>query len=150
MLLPIDASSGVIDLDRHKRWFQSCFPESESESAGSVKPQSLSIVTKPTVDDVLYDGKSHHYHRGNQQLRTLVLEWSGVYDAGDKVTKRTVVNSVIDKIEKSGGRFLKSEHRIGGVSWSPVPREELRRKIAQMFRNRRRRLDKVAHTEGSR
>lgn len=68
-----------------------------------------------------------------------MLKYFQVYDSGTNETKGMVVNGIIGEIEESGGRFLKHPTNEVQSIWVPVPVDDLRIKVAQMFRNRRRR-----------
>jgi hypothetical protein len=121
-----------MNLDRRKQ----LFPRDNSDT--SVRSRPSSLITQPSPDDVIYTGAGKSNNVGNQHLRKLVLKYSAAYDYGINETKRNAINAIIDEIERSGGRFLQYANEDESV-WVPVPKEEVRLKIAQMFRNRRRR-----------
>ena len=98
-------------------------------------------------NDVLYTGGKISNNPGNTRLRALVKRLSPVYDSATKDKKGLVVDGMIAEISNSGGRFLKESNidtddgRQQGHQWIELPFDEVRPKIAQMFRNHRRRVD---------
>ncbi|KAL3937906.1 MAG: hypothetical protein SGBAC_007071 [Bacillariaceae sp.] len=111
----------------------------ERSSPHLVSAKNPIVVTEPTANDVLYMGGNKSDNAGNEHLRNLVAEWSHTYDVAMNIGKRRVVDQIVDEIHRSGGRFLSQAHGAESV-WATVPRTEVRSKITQMFRNRRRKV----------
>ncbi|CAJ1948893.1 unnamed protein product [Cylindrotheca closterium] len=130
--MQLHSSGQMMNMDHRKQLFPQAMPVT------SIGSQSSSLITQPSANDVIYTGAGKSNNAGNQHLRTLVLKYSPAYDAGNNETKRNGINAIIDEIERNGGRFLQYANEEESV-WGPVPKEEVRLKIAQMFRNRRRR-----------
>jgi len=124
------------DMHRHLTWVDSCLRGNQANVRAN-SAQKTAVVTKPTANDVLYRGAYKSNHAGNVHLRNLVAEWSQTYDSGTIDTKRRVVNEIIGEIHRSGGRFLSQGNDAESI-WVTVPTDEVRSKITQMFRNRRR------------
>lgn len=157
-LLPLTPNTYSIERERHLQWYQSCFSTTTSETTNagivststSCKTTAAAVVTQPITDkDILYMGGKKTNTAGNVHLQNLVTEFFQTYDesgTSDEM-KRSIVNAMIDEIHRSGGRFLmnqnqassaNSEQDADSVVWATVPSNELRTKIMQMFRNRRR------------
>lgn len=127
-VLPLTLNTRSISFEKHLQWYQSCL---------TVKTNGAAVVIQPTDKDVLYMGGTTSYNHGNYHLRNLVAEWSQTYDSGTKAVKSRVVKEIVDTIHRSGGRFLSKANDAKSV-WVTVPAEEVRLKMTQMFRNRRR------------
>ncbi|KAL3937907.1 MAG: hypothetical protein SGBAC_007072 [Bacillariaceae sp.] len=124
---------------KHLHWYQACFTKTTAVADTQATTSKSVVVTQPTPHDVLYTGGNKSNNAGNDHLRNLVAEWSQTYDSETNEVKRRVVNELIEEIHRSGGRFLSQAH--GGDSvWATVPSDEVRSKITQMFRNRRRKV----------
>lgn len=120
-----------INMEHHMNWCRSY----------GVKPNSGTIqhpsTIEPTANDVLYVGGNRSKNSGNELLRNLVVKWCTTYDSGTNDTKRMVVNTIIDNIHETGGRFLIQSEEADPV-WLIVAKEEVRLRITQAFRNYRR------------
>jgi len=135
--LPLTATYEV-NMHRHLNWVESCLRRNKT-NFGAAPAQKTDFCTQPTATDVLYRGGSKSKNAGNGHLRSLVAEWSQIYDYGSNDTKRKVVNEMINEIHRSGGRFLSQVDGQESV-WAIVPVDEVRLKITQSFRNRRRKV----------
>ncbi|KAL3936391.1 MAG: hypothetical protein SGBAC_008282 [Bacillariaceae sp.] len=127
------------------------YPTSSSSSPSS-SPSSLPytkmITTQPNENDVLYTGGRTSNNMGNHQLRKLVTELSLAYDASTNEAKRSMIGDMMHRIQINGGRFLKY---VDGVqpAWIVTPEDEVRTKIAQMFRNHKRATSRKKIIDGT-
>ena len=89
----------------------------------------------PGPNDVLFSGGKITKHAGTLAFRQMIKDYSAVYDSGTDATKRQIAENLLERVHESGGRFLKQSKN--STSWEDVPPKELRKKIMQSFRNRR-------------
>jgi len=154
--LPLNDDEGL-NLDRHLQWVHCCAMEdtfgcsiSPTEGLLDSSPSARPII--PQQMDVLFTGGKSTSHEGNKSLHLLVQGYSVLYDSGTDETKRQVVSTIVDEIHRRGGRFLKNQGERSSevVCWKEVPSGEVRQKVMQTFRNRRRQLSrqKVSSTKG--
>ncbi|CAJ1932776.1 unnamed protein product [Cylindrotheca closterium] len=143
--LPLMHATNNIDMRYHLAWYHTHTMKSKSDirkpknDPHAAASKKSVLVTQPTVNDVLYMGGNKMNSAGNDHLRDLVAEWSETYDSGTNEAKRRVVNEIIDEIHRSEGRFLSQVNGAESV-WETVSIEDVRSKITQMFRNRRRKV----------
>mmetsp|Transcript_33280 Transcript_33280/g.80478 ORF Transcript_33280/g.80478 Transcript_33280/m.80478 type:complete len:477 (+) Transcript_33280:132-1562(+) len=146
--LPLMPDSNKVDMKYHLQWCQARLtkpmrsdelkPKYGPHLAAAKKPLK---VIQPTANDVLYMGGDRSNNTGNVHLRNLVAEWSETYDDSEtNEAKRRIVYEVIEEVHRSGGRFLNQEVVDGASVWVRVPRDALRLKITQAFRNHRRKV----------
>ncbi|CAJ1970021.1 unnamed protein product [Cylindrotheca closterium] len=90
---------------------------------------------QPSENDVLFGRKRNN--EGNKRVRQLVGELSTEYDKASKARKTQLADSVVQEIQKQGGRFLKQTDGDSS-KWEEVPDEFARNKISKHFRNNRR------------
>jgi hypothetical protein len=130
-----------VDMKYHLEWCEKHLMKPRNDALKPKHTPQLAeaknfiTITRPT--DVFYMGGNRSNNGGNDHVRSLVAEWSQTYDSGGTDTKRCLVNGIIDSIHKSGGRFLS---QVDGEesAWEAVPLDQVRSKIAHMFRNLRR------------
>ena len=137
--LPID-DQGRLDLTMHRQWIHSCAIEDNAPyGLPPVAERALQNTNFPNQNDVLFYGISKSTNNpGNKRLRAIVADLSQAYYAnGNDEVRRSLVATVIGKIHASGGRFL-LQRENSATSWEEVPAETLKKKVMQMFRNRRR------------
>ncbi|KAL3941351.1 MAG: hypothetical protein SGBAC_004269 [Bacillariaceae sp.] len=91
---------------------------------------------EPTENDVLFGRKRNN--EGNKRVRELVGELATEYDKASKARKTQIADSVVQEIQKKGGRFLKQAEGHDSSKWEEVPDEFARNKISKHFRNNRR------------
>lgn len=125
-----------ICLDRHLEWVKSRFAKEKSGRPSPAKqPKKLSVVNA-SVNDILVGNGKKSNNMGNQRLRSLVKDLSQAYDNGSKETRKALVDCVINSVEQSGGRFLKGQEAEGwGYVWKEMPKDHIRKNVAQAFRN---------------
>ncbi|CAJ1966001.1 unnamed protein product [Cylindrotheca closterium] len=133
--LPVPPNTNKICLQRHFRWLESRFkmehfdrPLSPAVAAAAVSNELVS----PTETDVLVVGGNKSNNIGNKVLRATVKSMSQAYQAGSKESRRDLVDCAIHSVHEPGGRFLKQH--TGGV-WKELPKEQIRKLVAQAFRN---------------
>ena len=105
-------------------WYQGCL-EKETEDNHQGKPT-------PNENDVLCLGKKAN-SRGNERLLHMASIHQDWYNSGDAKERKILVDLMIESIRKNGGRFLKPDE--SGLDLKELPVDEIREKIAQMFRN---------------
>ncbi|CAJ1948891.1 unnamed protein product [Cylindrotheca closterium] len=111
---------------------------------GANLPNSTSsMAIQPNANDVLYTGNKTSNNPGNHYLRNLVIELWQVYDSASNEKKRVVVDEMVEKINSTGGRFLRTTSDEEPY-WVESPIEEVRIKVAQMFRNQKRAIKRVS------
>ncbi|CAJ1932766.1 unnamed protein product [Cylindrotheca closterium] len=133
-ILPLTATYDI-DLKLHMEWFQSCLMDDMSSHFTAA--QSPILTTELNANDALFMCCKKSHTSGNDRLRKLVKETSGMYDAGNYETKKSIADKVINEIQEPGGRFL--QHVKGSVAvWEVLPPKEIRAKTTQLFRNYRR------------
>ncbi|CAJ1965483.1 unnamed protein product [Cylindrotheca closterium] len=138
--LPLDAN-GNINPDQQLRWVNSCMMEEQLSNAGQSLPKAFEPITMPNQNDVFFTGGQVTNHLGNQRFQALIFDCSQAYDSGTDEMKRQIIGDIIVRTHEVGGRFLKPQGKGANKIWEEVPTENLRKKIMQAFRNRRRRLD---------
>eukprot|EP00980_Cylindrotheca_fusiformis_P018208 scaffold5901_cov116-Cylindrotheca_fusiformis.AAC.1 len=107
---------------------------------------SSSVFVEPGPNDVLFGRKRSN--TGNKRVRQLVGAMSDDYDsAPTKVRKRQIANSVVEEVQRIGGRFLMQPD--GTDRWEEVPNEFARNKIIKHFQNQRRPSKASASESGS-
>ncbi|CAJ1932619.1 unnamed protein product [Cylindrotheca closterium] len=75
-------------------------------------------------------------HDGNQRLRDMVESMASEYDAATRGRKKQLVDSLIEEIKSSNGRFLR---RVEGRKWQEVSDDAvIVSKVSSHFRNYRR------------
>eukprot|EP00526_Cylindrotheca_closterium_P022700 CAMPEP_0113651806 /NCGR_PEP_ID=MMETSP0017_2-20120614/27632_1 /TAXON_ID=2856 /ORGANISM="Cylindrotheca closterium" /LENGTH=181 /DNA_ID=CAMNT_0000564537 /DNA_START=250 /DNA_END=795 /DNA_ORIENTATION=+ /assembly_acc=CAM_ASM_000147 len=67
----------------------------------------------------------------------MVREMTDKYTSATNANKRLVVENTISEIRQSGGRFLKQANQAQ-PTWNELSTEEVRSKVYQMFRNKKR------------
>jgi len=139
-LLPICSSTNKVTLDLHKHWVQSRLAMEAAGNSQKYVDPGPTIISQPSINDVLYIGGKKSNNAGNNRLRILVKELAQVYDNGNNEKKRAVVDTMIKEITKTGGRFLK-QVKESKVLWEVLSLDDSRSKITQAFRNHRRRPD---------
>ena len=100
----------------------------------------MSLVAQsdvPGPNDVLFACGNIRNHEGTVGFRDVVEKYSKEYDSGTHESKRELVDEIIERIHETGGRFLR-ETRDSASLWEDVPQTQVRKKIMQTFRNRRR------------
>ncbi|CAJ1932756.1 unnamed protein product [Cylindrotheca closterium] len=142
-LIPLDPMTFALRLERHLNWFHSLLTASPKNS--TISEQSDLLVRSETPDDVLFLGGTKSNNVGNLRLRSLVKVLTPSYSSAVNDKKRVIVDGMISDIHKSGGRFLKQVK--GPQPWSELTVEETRKKIAQAFRNHRRRPNATQQKE---
>lgn len=114
-------------------------------SESSARPQNVQVgndVTgfrKSTLrpHDVLFGrGSGSFYYEGNIRFRAIILKYKNSYN-GTKVRqeKADIADLIVDKIEKSGGRFL--EKKEGDDAWVQVYRRVALEKTKQALRQKK-------------
>eukprot|EP00526_Cylindrotheca_closterium_P020718 CAMPEP_0113638124 /NCGR_PEP_ID=MMETSP0017_2-20120614/19964_1 /TAXON_ID=2856 /ORGANISM="Cylindrotheca closterium" /LENGTH=206 /DNA_ID=CAMNT_0000549201 /DNA_START=21 /DNA_END=637 /DNA_ORIENTATION=- /assembly_acc=CAM_ASM_000147 len=117
--------------DHQLSWYHDCI---EKENA----PQLFRINDlAPNENDVLYLGRKVN-GAGNERLLSLATQHADWYLNGNSKERRTLIDLIIDEVRKKNGRFLKPDST--GTSLEELPVEEIRVKIAQLFRNLKKRL----------
>ena len=94
---------------------------------------STGDITEPNPNDVLSSGSTKSDNLGNDRLREYVRGYLEAYRTASGDGKRHIVDSIIDEIHNSGGRFL--QKKKGAQTWSEIPLSKVREKIGQRFRN---------------
>lgn len=157
--LPLKGLNSDMDLSYHHAWFQGKVLQEKKDQQGSVATplvrastpleMNMSHNTSSTLssgneNDVLCLGRIVN-GVGNQRLQSLALLYVTAYENVAASNRRLIINGIIDEIDRHGGRFLKpsdtqsettKEHNI---TWKELSPEERRNKVAQLFRNLRRR-----------
>ena len=133
--IPVN-DEGRLDMTRHMSWLQACATED------GVTAPSLQSIVAPNENDVIFTGGKISNHLGNQRFLSIIKDSIDIYDPGTDETKREVVEQIINQIHASGGRFLKKAHDNPATNWEPLSPDQLRKRVMQAFRNRRR-LDAV-------
>jgi len=86
-----------------------------------------------SANDVLFGRQAGN--DGNLRLKQLVERTAAKYDAATRGQKKLLVDSLMDEIKSSKGRFLK---QVEGGKWQQVSDEAAVAKISSHFRNYRR------------
>ncbi|CAJ1923671.1 unnamed protein product [Cylindrotheca closterium] len=135
--LPIELSTNQINLHRHLKWVESRFEMGKSDHGVS---SEIAIpnerIVYPTENDVLIIGGNKSNNTGNIRLRALVKDLSKSYEFGSVESRKALVNRAIHLVHDSGGRFLKQRE---SDMWRCLSKSEIRKIIAQAFRNSYRR-----------
>lgn len=135
--LPLDPN-GRMELERHLNWIEHCATDCKYRRAASPsKAVGSPTVSSPNPDDVLFTGGKIRDHAGTQRFQGLVRDHSQIYDCGTGDMKRRIADTLIHKIHGNGGRFLKQSGH-SNQDWEEVPLDQVRKKVMQTFRNRRR------------
>ncbi|CAJ1923690.1 unnamed protein product [Cylindrotheca closterium] len=135
--LPIELSTNQINLHRHLKWVESRFKMEKSDrGAPSEIATPNEPIISPTENDVLVIGGGKCNNTGNNRLRALVKDFSKSYEFGSVESRKALVNRAMHSVHDNEGRFLKQHE--GGV-WKDLSKSEIRKLIAQAFRNSYRR-----------
>jgi len=126
--LPIASSTNGAVLTNHLEWYQHCLKREQT-------CDSPDQMCQPGSSDVLFAGRRINGD-GNVRLRSMAMQNAQSYNAGNPKERRVIVDTMVESIKGSGGRFLKLD--IDGSSWIEVSMPEVREKIVQMYRNFRR------------
>ena len=114
----------------------------DSETAAS--PSLVSASTSgavPQPDDVLFGrGKGIQNHGGNVRFREIVDRYADSYEASSRTEKAKIAEKIVEIVKGSNGRFLKRRH---DDEWEEVDDRTARRKVAHLFRNRRKAGDEI-------
>ncbi|KAL3939991.1 MAG: hypothetical protein SGBAC_005390 [Bacillariaceae sp.] len=117
----------------YRRWRS--MPAKFGTSGGEAAMESdATVPVEPTSNDVLFGRKRNN--EGNKRVRQLVSELSIEYNVATKTRKRELTSSVVQAIQRSGGRFLRQVAETD--EWEEVPAEYARGKISKHFQNSRR------------
>ena len=85
-------------------------------------------------DILLGRGKTSFNHVGNRRFRVFInLNLRKYMDAGSRMEKTLVVNSVVEAIHEAGGRFLKQDPKTG--RWHQVNTKMAREKVGHALRD---------------
>jgi hypothetical protein len=150
---PFTGSNYELDLTHHQFWLQQCQQNEQLKHASSsattnkeTNNKHIKFLTRlwqgdtPTENDVLCVGRRVN-GKGNERFIALAALHSETYDNGSQKERRGLVNSIMQDIRATGGRFLKldttSSSEEQGKGWVQVPEKEMRQKICQTFRNLR-------------
>lgn len=136
--LPVNPKTNKVDLKRHLQWVESRFAkENYGRRLPAIMPSKVnSIITNPNDNDVLVGTGKRCYNIGNKRLRAQVKELSEAYENASKDERKELMESVIASVLETGGRFLKEDKDDDwNVVWILMPRIEIRKNVAQAFRN---------------
>ncbi|CAJ1932617.1 unnamed protein product [Cylindrotheca closterium] len=90
--------------------------------------------TEIASTDILFGRR--FFHDGNQRLRDMVESLASEYDAATRGRKKQLVDSLIEEIKSSSGRFLR---QVKGGKWQEVSDDSMiLSKVSSHFRNYRR------------
>mmetsp|Transcript_35127 Transcript_35127/g.85000 ORF Transcript_35127/g.85000 Transcript_35127/m.85000 type:complete len:685 (+) Transcript_35127:147-2201(+) len=92
------------------------------------------LVLPNNIDVLLGRGRPLQKHYGNLNYHFLVEEYQAEHERSTKSEKTMMVKTILDKIRKYGGRFLKQDD-VG--FWVEIDDDTARAKISQTFRNHR-------------
>mmetsp|Transcript_31696 Transcript_31696/g.76737 ORF Transcript_31696/g.76737 Transcript_31696/m.76737 type:complete len:352 (-) Transcript_31696:564-1619(-) len=140
--LPVDSSNKTqISIQHHLKWVESRFKMERNESPLS---SAIAVLTKqlitPTENDVLIIGGNRSNNEGNKRFRALVKDLSKAYKTGSKESRKDLVDRVMHSVDESGGRFLKQHiDDCRDRVWRELPKDQIRKTVAQAFRNSYRR-----------
>ena len=102
-LLPFDSSTNKVKFEMHMHWIQSRIAkESAAKNPELASSSGPTIISTPSINDVLYIGGKKSSNAGNHRLRILVKELAQVYDTGNNEKKRAVVDAMIHEITNTG------------------------------------------------
>jgi hypothetical protein len=98
-----------------------------------VLPRNSGPIEEPSIVDVIC-GRGAHVteHRGNLQMRGFCVDVRDEYMAAEKPQKSDLINSVVQKVRNTGGRFLKKDSDTG--FWWEIGDTEAKRKVSQVLR----------------
>mmetsp|Transcript_20556 Transcript_20556/g.37357 ORF Transcript_20556/g.37357 Transcript_20556/m.37357 type:complete len:510 (+) Transcript_20556:2-1531(+) len=98
-----------------------------------VLPRTSGPIEEPSIVDVIC-GRGAHVteHRGNLQMRGFCVDVRDEYMAAEKPQKSDLINSVVQKVRNTGGRFLKKDSDTG--FWWEIGDTEAKRKVSQVLR----------------
>jgi len=89
-------------------------------------------------DVLLNRGNAANRHEGNIFYRSLITESKSKYDNGFRKTKTSLTWWIISQVRGRGGRFLQKDK--SGEKWVEANETVIRRKVAQAYRDTRRRM----------
>jgi len=96
------------------------------------------IIAHPGSDDVVLGRNNKGL--GNQSMMRLVKDRFGDYDTAGRGEKSSIANSIVQKIQAEGGRFVQQNL---DRNWEEVTNDFARSKISKCFRNHRRTKKKI-------
>eukprot|EP00980_Cylindrotheca_fusiformis_P021758 scaffold8587_cov97-Cylindrotheca_fusiformis.AAC.6 len=100
-------------------------------------------VMVPSSSDILVGkGRPFQEHPGNVMLREWIVRRQDIYETAQRYEKKRLVQSVVDQVQSSGGRFLKD----GGRHWQEVDETVACAKVGHLFRDRKRPREPKAAT----
>jgi len=147
--IPLDTSTGELNLTNHNRWLKLCAAKEENLKLYK------RIIECPNHSDILFGrGQIVMNHPGNALLRNVIQskldEYSRISLSKSKSKQAsTQLTWDVVRILKSeyGARFLKEESvETNGLCWVEVSNETARSKVRIAFRDARTRLAKSSST----
>lgn len=126
---PIDSSS---NMQKNRK------PIDESQSSSSSLPILMKQINN--FDVLLMRGSFARKNSGNKYYRAQVKDKKSSYDMGDKRMKTSLSWQVVKNVKEKGGRFLTYKDKSKG-ELVEVCDSIVRRKIAQVFRDMRRKKE---------
>eukprot|EP00980_Cylindrotheca_fusiformis_P031703 scaffold26816_cov166-Cylindrotheca_fusiformis.AAC.1 len=128
-----DACSKIAQAFRNNRRSRASQSDGQPGAAVVLPEPPPKTVDRPNPNDVLFGRKRSN--DGNKRVRQLVGDLSNEYDIASKARKTQIADSVVQEIQRQGGRFLKQND---DDKWEEVPNDFARSKISKHFRNNRR------------
>lgn len=135
-LLPT-TESGVIKTKNHTQWFKTRqLIEKHASNTFTIQPgKLLGAIECPALNDVLYERtKPCIYHPGNSRFKGLIEARKEEHAMLSQTGKRDFAWSIVEEIEKRGGRFLNWD-RTNGFWVQLQDRSEIRLKVATSLRD---------------
>jgi len=135
-LLPT-TESGVIKTKNHGQWSKTRqLLERKAADTPTIQPTSLiGAIECPGLNDVLYERtKPCMFHPGNSRFKGLIEDKKEEHALLSQTGKRDFSWSIVEEIEKRGGRFLTWDRKSG--YWIQLrDRSEIRLKVATSLRD---------------
>ena len=138
--IPLSVDGETLKTSNHGKWIK----RRKAKEAWLLDHQPLHQplefpgIELPSNHDVLLGrGRSALEHAGNQVLHDILCRYRHEYDgAKGKGNKSVVARTVIECIQKTGGRFLRRNDKIHGW-WEEVPNAVAVEKVCHGFRSKR-------------
>lgn len=135
---PFQEVDGNLSVEWHEKWLKLRLAIEEADGC------SVDTLFPRRFDVLFGKGKTIREHTGNLRAGHLVAMWQSEYDKANKYKKTEIAERIVEIVQESHGRFLKS----GDYGWFEVEHDTAREKVSQWFRQQRRGNSETPNAEG--
>lgn len=111
----------------------------DCQSLGDTNIGEVCFINVPGPMDVLLGrGRTIQEHMGNVRFRDIVETYRSRYDMARRPVKTQLTKEIVQKVNKSGGQFLKRNSASSAGPWIEVSMDVAQQKVSHSFRDKRR------------